>query len=81
MDGKLFKNVTNACAVQTVPLLQYRLLTRIRKNLIDAMRNRVKQMLIDVVAVEGDVGRHMIGMNTSLTNSAALDQRVCVDLS
>jgi hypothetical protein len=30
--------------------------------LIDVMRNEVKEMLIGVVAVEGDAERHIVGM-------------------
>jgi len=58
------------------------------RNLIDVVRNKIKEMLVDVVAAEGGIERHIIGMNTRPYNGpeaeakvSVLDQRACVEES
>ena len=53
--------------------------------LIDVIRKKVKKIHIEVVAVEGDAERQIVGMNSSLQNNSpkakasVLDQRACVE--
>ncbi len=77
------KSATSVCIFRT-PLTQNHLhLIHDRRNLVDVMRNKIKAMLIDVVAAEAGIERQIIGMKTSVGLEAeakvsVLDQRAYV---